>query len=62
MNPTDQIRNFLKGLLNRRRDKKPFADDSLLALNICKSFREHALAVSERPGLLLCRVLAKQAK
>ncbi|MGA2094764.1 MAG: hypothetical protein ABSH39_00565 [Candidatus Acidiferrum sp.] len=33
MNPADQIRNFIQGLLNRRRDKKPFADDSSLLLS-----------------------------
>lgn len=33
MNPADQIRNFLRGLLNRRRDKRPFADDSSLILS-----------------------------
>jgi len=33
MNPADKIRNFVQGLLARRRDKRPFADDSSLILS-----------------------------
>ena len=33
MNPADKIRNFIQTLLTRRRDKRPFADDSSLILS-----------------------------
>lgn len=33
MNSADKIRNFLQVLLTRRRDKRPFTDDSSLILS-----------------------------
>jgi acyl carrier protein len=33
MSPADKIRDFVRGLLARRRDKHPFADDSSLILS-----------------------------
>lgn len=33
MNPADKIRTFLQELLTRRRDKRPFDDDSSLILS-----------------------------
>jgi len=33
MNPADKIRNFIQGLLTRRRDKRPFSDNSSLILS-----------------------------
>jgi acyl carrier protein len=33
MNPADKIRNFIQTLLTRRRDKRPFNDDSSLILS-----------------------------